>query len=155
MPQIEDTDLMLVERGGVSYKATGLDIKNSLGRDGQVRKIASGSIGLGDPVALNDDGTVRTVSTTSGLTALETTATASLDILSSYPAAICYIGNNKYLIASRTNTQIYLRVATLNPDNTLSIPSTFQATTGGLQSSGQGSYSSVYCTFRSSCYVLL
>ena len=66
MADLQDTDLMLVERSGTSYKATGLDIKNSLGSDEPTFKAtASGAISAGDPVVLNDDGTVSAVSSSS------------------------------------------------------------------------------------------
>ena len=63
MADLQDNDLMLVERSGTSYKATGLDIKNSLGSDEPTFKAtASGSIGNGNTVCLNSNGTVSVVS---------------------------------------------------------------------------------------------
>lgn len=65
MADLQDNDLMLVERSGTSYKATGLDIKNSLGSDEPTFKAtASGSIGNGNTVCLNSNGTVSVVSST-------------------------------------------------------------------------------------------
>jgi hypothetical protein len=42
MADLQDTDLMLVERNGTSYKATGLDIKNSLGGGSDISSNVSG-----------------------------------------------------------------------------------------------------------------
>lgn len=65
MADLQDTDLMLVERNGTSYKATGSDIKNSLGSDEPTFKAtASGSIGNGNTVCLNSNGTVSVVTST-------------------------------------------------------------------------------------------
>ena len=65
MADLQDNDLMLVERSGTSYKATGLDIKNSLGSDEPTFKAtASGSIGNGNTVCLNSNGTVSVVTST-------------------------------------------------------------------------------------------
>ena len=63
---IKDDDLMLVSRGGVSYKATGADIKASIGGGDNptIKKTARGLIRNGDPVVDNGDNTVSSVTGT-------------------------------------------------------------------------------------------
>ena len=118
MATLQDTDLMLVERSGTSYKATGLDIKNSLGSDEPTFKATSdGAISAGDPVVLNDDGTVSAVSSTSFSESAATGGTMTGGLSSEEPISIVYDPTNNRLFALKVGSNdrnIRVRIGTFS-----------------------------------------
>jgi|TARA_R100000482_G_scaffold38862_2_gene13277 hypothetical protein len=118
MADLQDTDLMLVERSGTSYKATGLDVKNSLGSDQPTFKAnADGAISVGDPVVLNDNGTVSAVSSTSYSESAATGGTMTGGLSSEEPISIVYDPTNNRLFALKVGSNdrnIRVRIGTFS-----------------------------------------
>jgi hypothetical protein len=117
MATLQDTDLMLVERSGTSYKATGLDIKNSLGSDQPTFKAtADGAISAGDPVVLNDDGTVSAVSSSSfSESAANGTTMTGVNINDVQPTVYDPTNNRLFALKVGSNdTNIRVRIGTFS-----------------------------------------